>query len=76
MADRGDAPSPVVVDRGAAADDEKAAAYGPVTDWAKDLDHADPAYNRYAHQIWRPGRRWLPGRPLRSLWRHVGPAHP
>jgi cytochrome P450 len=30
-----------------------AAAYGPVSDWATDLDHADPAYNRDAHQIWK-----------------------
>ena len=28
-------------------------AYGPVTDWATDLDHVDPAYNRNAPQIWR-----------------------
>jgi len=27
--------------------------YGPVSDWAIDLDHADPEYNRRAHQIWR-----------------------
>ena len=27
--------------------------YGPVTDWATDLDHADPAYNRAAPEIWR-----------------------
>src|SRR5690606_33996595 len=26
--------------------------HGPVTDWATDLDHADPAYNENAHQIW------------------------
>jgi hypothetical protein len=26
--------------------------YGPVTDWATDFDHADPEYNRNAHQIW------------------------
>jgi cytochrome P450 len=24
----------------------------PVSDWANDLDHADPAYNENAHQIW------------------------
>ena len=47
--------------------------YGPVTDWATDFDHADPAYNRNAHQIWadlrekcpvahsdRYGGTWLP----------------
>lgn len=27
--------------------------YGPVRDWATDLDHADPAYNENAHQIWK-----------------------
>ncbi|MFZ8998589.1 MAG: cytochrome P450 [Ilumatobacteraceae bacterium] len=27
--------------------------YGPVSDWATDLDHADPAYNANAHQIWK-----------------------
>jgi hypothetical protein len=26
--------------------------YGPVTDWANDFDHADPAYNERAHEIW------------------------
>ena len=26
--------------------------YGPVTDWATDLDHADPEYNARAHEIW------------------------
>ena len=44
-----------------------------VTDWASDFDHADPAYNRHAHQIWddlrsrcpvahsdRYGGVWLP----------------
>lgn len=25
----------------------------PVRDWATDLDHADPEYNRNAHRIWR-----------------------
>jgi cytochrome P450 len=29
-----------------------AAGYGPVVDWATDFDHADPAYNRNAHEIW------------------------
>ena len=27
--------------------------FGPVSDWATDLDHADPAYNRDAPTIWR-----------------------
>ncbi len=27
-------------------------AYGPVTDWATDLDHAEPEYNARAHEIW------------------------
>ncbi len=26
--------------------------YGPVTDWANDLDHAEPEYNERAHEIW------------------------
>ncbi|MFV0306135.1 MAG: cytochrome P450 [Desertimonas sp.] len=26
--------------------------YGPVTDWATDLDHADPSYNPNAPEIW------------------------
>ncbi|NNE10701.1 MAG: cytochrome P450 [Ilumatobacter sp.] len=26
--------------------------YGPVTDWANDIDHADPEYNARAHEIW------------------------
>jgi cytochrome P450 len=27
--------------------------YGPVSDWANDIDHADPHYNRNAPQIWK-----------------------
>ncbi len=27
--------------------------YGPVTDWATDLDHADPNYNPNAPEIWK-----------------------
>ena len=48
--------------------------YGPVTDWATDLDHADPEYNPRAPEIWaelraagcpvarsdRYGGAWLP----------------
>jgi cytochrome P450 len=47
--------------------------HGPVTDWASDFDHADPEYNRRAHEIWddlrgtcpvahtdRYGGTWLP----------------
>jgi hypothetical protein len=26
--------------------------YGPVTDWANDIDHAEPEYNERAHEIW------------------------
>ena len=50
-----------------------ASIYGPVTDWATDFDHADPEYNRHAHEIWadlratcpvahsdRYGGTWLP----------------
>ena len=29
-----------------------ASVYGPVTDWATDLDHADPEYNPNAPEIW------------------------
>ncbi len=47
--------------------------YGPVADWRTDFDHADPEYNRKAHEIWsdlrsacpvahsdRYGGTWLP----------------
>lgn len=34
-------------------DGDATSTYGPVTDWATDLDHADPEYNRNAPQIWR-----------------------
>ncbi|MEN9802432.1 MAG: hypothetical protein RLZ37_1557 [Actinomycetota bacterium] len=47
--------------------------YGPVSDWSTDFDHADPQYNRHAHEIWselrgscpvahsdRYGGTWLP----------------
>jgi len=47
--------------------------YGPVSDWSIDFDHADPQYNRHAHEIWselrgscpvahsdRYGGTWLP----------------
>lgn len=47
--------------------------YGPVTDWATDFDHADPAYNKNAPALWaelrgkcpvvhteRYGGAWLP----------------
>ena len=53
--------------------DPEASMYGPVTDWATDFDHADPDYNRHAHEIWadlratcpvahtdRYGGTWLP----------------
>jgi cytochrome P450 len=29
-----------------------ASVYGPVKDWATDIDHADPEYNANAHEIW------------------------
>jgi cytochrome P450 len=32
----------------------------PVTDWATDFDHADPAYNRNAHEIWAELRERCP----------------
>ena len=47
----------------------------PVADWATDFDHADPEYNKHAHEIWdelrttcpiahteRYGGTWLPTR--------------
>jgi cytochrome P450 len=33
---------------------------GGVTDWATDFDHADPAYNRQAHEIWDDLRQRCP----------------
>jgi cytochrome P450 len=30
-----------------------AAMYGPVADWATDIDHADPQYNQNAPEIWK-----------------------
>ena len=30
-----------------------AADYGPVTDFATDFDHADPAYNPIAPEVWK-----------------------
>jgi cytochrome P450 len=29
-----------------------ASIYGPATDWKTDFDHADPEYNKHAHEIW------------------------
>jgi cytochrome P450 len=53
--------------------DDPPSVYGPVGDWATDFDHADPDYNRHAHEIWddlrdrcpvahtdRYGGTWLP----------------
>ncbi|MFT3851172.1 MAG: cytochrome P450 [Ilumatobacteraceae bacterium] len=34
--------------------------FGPVTDWATDFDHADPEYNRHAHEIWADLREHCP----------------
>ncbi|MCX6519152.1 MAG: cytochrome P450 [Actinobacteria bacterium] len=34
--------------------------YGPVTDWTTDFDHADPDYNRHAHEIWADLRETCP----------------
>ncbi len=31
---------------------QPAGIYGPVEDWANDIDHVDPAYNRRAPEIW------------------------
>ena len=30
-----------------------AAMYGPVSDWATDIDHADPQYNPNAPDVWK-----------------------
>lgn len=40
--------------------DPEASMYGPVTDWATDFDHADPEYNRHAHEIWADLRERCP----------------
>jgi hypothetical protein len=40
--------------------DEHTSVYGPVTDWATDFDHADPDYNRHAHEIWADLRQTCP----------------
>ena len=40
--------------------DPEASMYGPVTDWATDFDHADPDYNRHAHEIWADLRETCP----------------
>ncbi len=34
--------------------------YGPVTDWFKDFDHANPAYNENAHALWDEMRSKCP----------------
>jgi cytochrome P450 len=34
--------------------------YGPVSDWARDFDHVDPAYNDNAHTIWASLRQTCP----------------
>ena len=38
--------------------------YGPVEDWATDLDHGRPEYNENAHQIWHDLREG--GCPVRT----------
>jgi cytochrome P450 len=40
--------------------DRAASLYGPVTDWATDFDHADPAYNERVHEIWAELRDTCP----------------
>lgn len=44
--------------------------FGPVADWATDLDHADPAYNINAHAIWDELR--TSGCPVASSSRYGG----
>lgn len=39
-------------DQGTAGYGAPAGIYGPVADWATDLDHADPSYNPRAPEIW------------------------
>lgn len=51
-------PAPIIKDTPEGADAWErvpydAAHYGPVEDWANDLDHARPEYNQNAHQIWK-----------------------
>ena len=43
--------------------------YGPVSDWATDLDHADPEYDPDAHQTWSDLRQ--AGCPIVM----IGPGH-
>ena len=42
----------------------------PLSDWATDLDHADPAYNANAHAIWDELREC--GCPVASSERYGG----
>ena len=44
--------------------------YGPVTDWATDLDHADPGYNPNAPAIWKELRE--SGCPIAHSERYGG----
>jgi hypothetical protein len=45
--------------------------YGPVSDWAHDLDHADPYYNANAPAIWKE-RRVV--KPIKRRVRQAGGA--
>ena len=44
--------------------------YGPVDDWATDIDHADPEYNENAHRIWHDLREG--GCPIAHTDRYGG----
>lgn len=55
--DAGDRVLPIIKDTPEGADSwertpYRAEDYGPVSDWASDFDHADPAYNPVAPEIW------------------------
>ena len=49
--------------------------YGPVTDWATDIDHADPAYNPRRRRSGPTCASRLPRRPHRPVRRDVGADH-
>ena len=44
--------------------------YGPVSDWAGDIDHADPYYNEHAPEIWKDLRE--SGCPIAHTDRYGG----
>jgi hypothetical protein len=46
------------------------AMYGPVSDWQRDIDHADPYYNEHAPEIWKDLRE--SGCPIAHTDRYGG----